>query len=72
MLCDKCCDRIEPRVLWGSREGVSRCLGKSGKPSQRRGHLGSASKAHKTEKAGRDAQAEGTAFERAWGHERML
>ena len=40
--------------------GLSLCLSKSGKASQRREHTGCGSVAGKSEKAGREAQAEVT------------
>lgn len=66
MQCDKWYDRMEPGVLWEHEEGVSPCLRKPGKASQNRGHLDCASKACKTERAGREAQAEGASFKKAW------
>lgn len=36
------------------------------------GALGCTSEACKTEKARREAQGEGTAYEKSWGHGRML
>lgn len=54
-------------VYYGSmREGVSPCPRKPGKASQKRGHLDCASKACKTERAGREVRAEGASFKKAW------
>lgn len=65
---------MEPLLLWGSGGGraVLTLLGEIWEALTKERTLGSVSNPCYVEKVCRDMQADGTAFEKAWAHGRML